>query len=125
MKQMTLSLSLLLALSAQAVFAASPRFNNSQIFVKMNEGQKLSKSALITEVKPLFGDIYLVKTTDADKLVKALENDSAVKYTERDSYAGEQAMPTAKFGTPKSSLYVAGFNDPSVSRLWAFNSAEK
>ncbi len=123
MKNLTIGFSLILGVLAQAAFAAGPRYDKSQIFVKMNEGQTLKKSALIKSTKRLFGDLYLVKTVDADKLINALQNDSAVSYTQRDTYAGAQDMPEAvKVPTQKALSYTPGFNDPKMSQLWAFDS---
>lgn len=124
MKKLTIGFSLLLGVLAQSAMALAPRYDHSQIFVKMKEGQKLSKSALIKETKHLFGDIYLVKTVDADKLISSLKNDSSVVYTERDGYAGSQAMPEAKMvPNQKAMSRIEGFNDPKMSQLWAFDSA--
>ncbi|MFY7992013.1 MAG: S8 family peptidase [Bacteriovoracaceae bacterium] len=123
MKKLSIGFSLLLGVLAQSAMALAPRYDHSQIFVKMKEGQKLSKSALIKETKHLFGDIYLVKTVDADKLISSLKNDSSVVYTERDGYAGSQAMPVAKMvPNQKAMSRIEGFNDPKMSQLWAFDS---
>jgi thermitase len=122
MKKLTIGLSLVLGVLATSAFASGPRYDKSQLFVKMKEGQKLSQSALIKETNHLFGDVYLVKTTDAATLASALKNNTSVVYTEFDKYAPVQ-MPEAKAApAQKAMAYIEGFNDPHMSRLWAFNS---
>lgn len=123
MKKLTLSLSLVFGVLASSAFAAAPRYDKTQLFVKMQPGQKLKKSALVKQTKHLFGDLYLVKTTDADQLKAALRADESVVYSEYDNYAGSQEMPTAKsVPAQKAMSYIAGFNDPKMSQLWAFDS---
>ncbi len=122
MKKLSIGLSLVLGVLATSAFAAAPRYSNSQLFVKMQPGQTLSKSELVLGTKHLFGDLYLVKTTDADQLKVELRSDDSVIYTEYDNYAGSQDMPVAKsVPVQKAMSYVQGFNDPHMSRLWAFN----
>lgn len=121
MKILTLGFSILMTTVA---FAASPRLDNTQLFVKMKAGKTLSKSALINEVKPLFSDLYLVKTSDASKLAKLLKNNASVKYTEGDSFSGSADMPEIqKVSNPKGLSEITEFNDPKISQLWGFDSA--
>lgn len=104
------------------------RYHPNHLFIKMKEGETLVKSTLIKSSKKLFGNLYLVKTTSADKLANELAASSEIEYVQKDFFAGKSAMPKHEVldraGLMVKRLlnldFTASFNDPDASRLWAF-----
>lgn len=110
---------------------ASPqRYHPNHLFIKMKPGNPITESSLITKSKRLFGNLYLVKTPNADQLSSQLQRDRAVEYVQKDFFAGKREMPKhevlendaeTKFKKMMND-FSNSFNDPEVDRLWAFNS---
>lgn len=117
----------LLAVAASAQ-AASHRYHPNHLFIKMKPQERLISSDLIKSSKKLFGNLYLVKTTNADLLQKEIAEDSAVEYTQKDFYAPKRTMPKHEVlddagllvNKLKSFDFSATFNDPFANQLWAF-----
>ncbi len=124
---MKLTIGILMGLFALSASAVEGRFHPNHLFIKMKEGQTLVKSPLIKSAKNVFGDLYLVKTSNAVLLEKSLKGKKSIAYTEKDFYAAKKAMPKLEVMDPLTmklkglmELSFAGFNDPQVGRLWAF-----
>ncbi len=108
--------------------AEALRYHPKHLFIKMKEGESLVKSKAIKSSKKLFGNLYLVKTTHANTLASELANNPSIEYVEKDFYAGKELMPKHEVldevGIFIKRLqdfdFTATFNDPEVSRLWAF-----
>lgn len=108
--------------------AESQRYHPNHLFIKMKAGEELVQSPLIKSSKKLFGSLYLVQTSSADQLATELSSEAAIEYTQKDFYAGKQAMPKHEVmdeaGVLMKKLETFGmdasFNDPEVSKLWAF-----
>jgi subtilisin family serine protease len=114
-------------LAVASAHAGAGRYHPNHLFIKMKKGAPLVKSELITSSDEIVGNIYLVNTPDADKLQTALQGAEDIEYVEKDYFAGKQAMPKLERLDPfqmqvKSleALDFASFNDPEVSKLWAF-----
>lgn len=127
---MKLTIGFLVAMFAVSAIAAEGRFHPNHLFIKMKAGETLVKSPLIKSANQIFGDLYLVKTSNPVALQKSLKADATVSYTEKDFYAGKTAMPKLEPMDPVSmkmkGLFArnfADFNDPSVGQLWAFSNA--
>ncbi|MCO4753859.1 MAG: S8 family serine peptidase [Bacteriovoracaceae bacterium] len=117
---------ILASLTISAAFAQSPRFESTRLFVKVAKGAKLPESSLIQSAKPLFGQNYLVKTSNAVALENELKNNKQVVKTERSYYAGKRKLPTAqKTKSMDSSSFFEAFNDPKASKVWAFRDASR
>jgi thermitase len=124
-----LSIGILLGFSAMSVMAeVSQRFHPKHLFVKMKEGESVVNSPLIKNAKKIVGNIYLLKTDSLEALNLELKENGAVEYTQRDYFAGAKAMPkhevieaSTMFVNKMFNLDFAGFNDPQVSKLWAFD----
>lgn len=109
--------------------AENNRYHPNHLFVKMQDGQTLIQSPLIKSSKKLFGNVYLVKTSSADKLANQIQSESGVEYVQKDFYAGKSSMPKHEIldasgmlvNKLKSFNFTASFNDPEVGKLWAFN----
>ncbi len=94
----------------------------------MKDGKALIASSLIGGSKKLFGNLYLVKTANADRLAASLAGATDVDYVQRDYFAGRSALPKHELLTEGGLLlkrlqsfdFTASFNDPEVRRLWAF-----
>lgn len=119
-----------LLLTASVAQASPERYHPNHLFIKMKDGQGLVKSSLIKSAEEVIEGLYLVKTSNADALAARLEGKSNIEYVQRDYFAGKQVMPKLeKFDPIKmkirafTELDLAGFNDPEVSKLWAFGAS--
>lgn len=104
--------------------ASTPEFDNSRLFIKVKAGQQLPSSNLITKVKHLFGENYIVSTQDAIVLENELKTHPSIDRIEKNYYAGKRVLPTVS--TVKENdreFYFKAFNDPKVGRVWSFASA--
>jgi subtilisin family serine protease len=114
-------LALVAASDASAQTKPKQRVDRHRIFVKLKEGEALPASALIRSSKPLFGQVLLVSTSDAEGLQRELSGHPSVEYVERNTFHGKRELPqdeptallTESFGD-------SFFNDPQVSRIWSF-----
>ncbi len=127
---MKLTIGFLVGIFALSAVASESRFHPNNLFIKMKAGQTLVKSPLIKSSTQIFGNLYLVKTTDAVALQNSLKGSKSVVYTEKDFYAGREAMPKLEPMDPVSmkmkglfDRQFANFNDPEAGKLWAFTSA--
>lgn len=108
--------------------ASNLRHHPNHLFVKMKQGEELVKSPLIKSAKKLFGNLYLVKTSNLEKLAGNLNQSDSVEYVQKDFFAGKSAMPKHEI-LDEAGLLVkrlqhfdfSSFNDPEVGKLWAFN----
>lgn len=108
--------------------AESHRYHPNHLFIKMKAGTSLVSSPLINSSKKLFGNLYLVKTISADRLEQELNGQESIEYLQKDFYAGKKIMPKHEIlddaGIFLKSIrnfdFRNSFNDPEVSRLWAF-----
>lgn len=108
--------------------AGSDRFHPQHLFVKMKAGEKIVNSPLIKSAKKIIGSIYLVKTNHLNALSAELNASEAVEYVEKDFYAEKSIMPKLETLDPVglriksfTDFNINSFNDPEVSKLWAFN----
>lgn len=119
----------MLATFSLGAFAQAINYDNTQLFIKMKEGKTTPNSHLIKKAKHLFNDIYLVQTFDAMKLQSELKDNQDVLYTEKNYYSGAKEFPKIQ----EEVFDIKGifsqtdsvFNDPDISRVWAFNDASK
>lgn len=110
--------------------AAGHRYHPHHLFIKMKSGEELVSSPLIKSSKKLFDNLYLVKTSSADKLESELKASEQIEYLQKDFYAEKRQMPKHEvleesqllFKKLQSYDFSMSFNDPDVGRLWAFNS---
>ena len=114
-----------------SVHAENNRYHPNHLFVKMKAGEALVESSLIKSSKNVFGDLYLIKTTNADALAAKIAGAKGIEYVQRDYYAGKKSMPKHEV-LEESTLLLkkfenfdwgieASFNDPEVGKLWAFS----
>lgn len=127
---MKLTIGIFVALFALSAMATEGRFHPNHLFIKMKAGETLVKSPLITSANKVFGDLYLVKTTDASLLQESLKGQKSIVYTEKDFYGDKQKMPKLEPMDPISmkmkglfDRHFSNFNDPQVGKLWAFGGA--
>ncbi|MEK6625540.1 MAG: S8 family serine peptidase [Bdellovibrionota bacterium] len=114
----------LLMASAQATQPSA----NDRLLVKLHEGASIPKMDSVKSWKHLFGQVYMVFTTNLESALQELKVDGNVVYVERDYYGRRDKMDmklsdihgpgvvTAKSGQP--------FNDPYLSRQWALTNSE-
>lgn len=106
--------------------ATTPKFDNSRLFIKLHKGESIPSLDLIKSSKHLFGNNYLVYTTDANKLQKALHSMPEVITTHKNYFAGKRVLPEATNNKSDISIFNFGaFNDPKVGRVWSFNDASR
>jgi thermitase len=109
--------------------AENNRYHPNHLFIKMKPGKSLVNSPLIKSSKKVFGNLYLVKTTDAQKLADKVAAASEVEYVQKDFYAGKGMMPKHEMLSESNVLmnkllnydFSDSFNDPDVRKLWAFS----
>lgn len=100
-----------------AMATEGTKYDNTRLFVKVKG--ELPQSELIQNSKHLFGNYYLVQTTDATQLAEDLKG--LVESTEKNYYAGRKELPKSqniKMGEPEDVFNA--FNDPRVRRIWSF-----
>ncbi len=128
---MKLTIGFLVGLFALTAAANESRFHPNHLFIKMKAGKTLVKSPLIQGSEQIFGDLYLVKTSDAVALENSIRNKNSIVYTEKDFFAGQEAMPKLEPMDPVSmkmknlvfNMALGNFNDPEAGKLWAFAGA--
>lgn len=110
--------------------AGTNRFHPNHLFVKMKKGEKIVKSPLIKSAKKIIGSLYLVKTNHLVALSDELNSSDVVEYVEKDFYSEKSHMPKLESLDPVglkiknfTEMNLTSFNDPEVSKLWAFNAS--
>lgn len=126
MKKLLISM---ICMSAMVASANTIKFDKSSLFVKMNKGEKLPQSATIQSAKNLFGDVYLVNTSNVKSLELELSKNAKVNYTERNFHAGERKL-AKKVSVQKNGLEFFSpskpfFDDPLTKNIWSFNPASE
>lgn len=102
---------------ANIAFASTPRVDETRLFVQIKD--QLPKHELIKNAKHLFKNFYVLETTNASKLAKAIE--SQVVMTEKNYYAGGSKLPSPEVSKELPSFEnFNAFNDPQVDRIWSF-----
>jgi len=110
--------------------SASPdlKINNTRLIVKLkNENSSLANSS-IKSVKTLFGGYQVIYSDNIEKLKSELSHNSLVESVNYDYFAGRSKIEVPESVETLEKNYtkaINGFNDPGVSKLWAFNSAER
>lgn len=123
MKKMIFAVALLSA----TCFANTPKFDNSKLFVKLKPNAQMPKLELIKKSTHLFGDNYVVSTSDAVALEKKLNKLHSIKLVEKNYIATGKVLPTKS--KTKSieipSFSFDSFNDPLIGKVWAFKDASR
>jgi thermitase len=120
---------ILLGLAAMMSAAqAENRFHPNHLFVKMKPGQTLVESSLIKSSKKITDQIFLVKTNNVNALASEVKGLDSVEYIQKDYYSGKSAMPKHEVLEPidyeikkMMNFDFFSFNDPQMSKLWAFS----
>lgn len=130
MKQLTSGILMGLFAAMSSSYAESQRYHPNHLFVKMKAGESLVNSPLIKSSKKLFGNLYLVNTSSADKLAASISSSADIEYVEKDFYAPAKMMPKHEV-IDHSDLFIkslqnfnfnaTSFNDPYLPKLWAFD----
>lgn len=123
MKKLTIGICLSFTALVNVTYAKSHPQN---VFVKMKKGQKLVSSPLIQKSRHLIGRLYLVKSYNPDALAAELKNKTGIEYIQKDSYGVRRLFPKLenlekKKKRKNGGSAISAFNDPDISRLWAFN----
>ena len=102
---------------ANVALASSPRVDESRLFVKIKNS--LPQHNLIQKTKHLFGKYYLIETSQASKLAKAIKDQ--VELTELNYYAGKNKLPEPEVQKNFENVdNFTAFNDPRANRVWSF-----
>ena len=118
-----LILSSLLAISA---FASEIRYDKTRAFIKLKENGQMPQTHLITKSTHLFGQNYLVRTSNVDELQSELKNNSQIIRIEKNYYAEKSKLPKVEqYKSTGPELNFSAFNDPLVGKVWAFQDATK
>lgn len=100
----------------------------NDLIVKLKPGHSLPKVSNVKSVQNLFGNIYVLRTNDLARLEKALKNDPAIDYIERNHHSERTSLPTpdknSTINLDKMSFPERLFNDFYVTKIWAFKDAD-
>ena len=93
------------------------RFDNTRLFVKIKD--KMPQNSLILKSKHLFGQFYLVNTTNAKLLAEQIK--TQVQLTQKNYYAGRDELPKMEHTKNDEPIFnFSAFNDPKAGRVWSF-----
>ncbi|PIP91291.1 MAG: hypothetical protein COW79_03140 [Bdellovibrionales bacterium CG22_combo_CG10-13_8_21_14_all_38_13] len=99
-----------------------------RLVVKMKEAGNAPVVSSAKNIQHLFGQYYVVQTNDVAVTRAQLEASSEVLRVDINAKAGKRKLPQASQTEMLPKVFgksVTGFNDPGLSRLWGFNSAER
>lgn len=126
MKKISALIMLMGLTASMLVTAATPKFDNSRLFVKVENNSIMPQSGLISKVTHLFANNYLVNTTDATKLAKELEKVANIISTQKNYKSLKSFLPEVNTSKSNSNSYTAtSFNDPKATKIWAFKDASR
>ncbi|MBI2519238.1 MAG: S8 family serine peptidase [Bdellovibrio sp.] len=128
MKNLLLLLILSLLAMAYAQAKQSPPHASNRLIVKLHEGATIPNAIGVKSWRNLFGQVYLVFTTNLEETAQELKNDGNVIYVERDYYGRRDKMDL-KLSDIKGPGVVSSekgqpFNDPYLSKQWALTNSE-
>jgi len=98
-----------------------------RLLVKLHEGASVPNIDGVKSWKHLFGQVYMVFTTNLENNFQALKNDGNVVYVERDYYGRRDKMDVKLSdikGAAISTKSGQPFNDPYLSKQWALTNSE-
>lgn len=101
-------------------------FHPNRLLMKLKPGMKIPSSDHIQKTKNLFGDVYVVHTSNLEATFNELKNNPSLEYVEKDfksqrkELAEVVAEPANEFIRMTSS-----FNDPKIGKQWTFRSANR
>lgn len=97
----------------------------TELIVKIKHGHSFPVLYGDEKVKNLFGNIYILRGSDLNKLEVKLKNHSSIEYTERNSRAEKTVLPTTEndFSYNSSNSFTSEFNDPKTKKVWSFKDA--
>lgn len=123
---MKLLLATLLFLSMNLAYSSD---TPNDLIVKLKPGHTLPKLSNVKSVQNLFGNIYILRTTNLATVEAALKNNPAVDYTERNHRSERRSLPTPDKNSAITSETLekmdSQFNDPLVPRVWSFRDASQ
>jgi subtilisin family serine protease len=112
---------LFLGLLSSIALAQTPQYSNNRLIVKLNLHKSMPKLPSIKKYQELFPNHYVVYTQDLNKTEIELKKDSSVAYVEKDYFSGKVKIPKSMVNFEDGKMgQNTYFNDPMMSRLWAF-----
>jgi thermitase len=97
-----------------------------RLLVKMKKGKDIPYSPLIKKSKLLFGQLYLIDTSDSIQAKKELLQNKNIEYIEHDYRGEKRDLPQVKKFVKSIPLAPSEtFNDPKVSKIWSFRPATR
>jgi thermitase len=115
---------LLVSLNAAHAFDFTP----NELIVKLKPGFSLPKLQHVKSIQNLFENTYVLRTSNLDRVEKALKNNPAIIYTERNYRSERNALPLPTSSTisqDKIALSDSQFNDPLIGKVWSFLDANQ
>ncbi|MEH0861081.1 S8 family peptidase [Halobacteriovorax sp. DPLXC-1] len=109
--------------------ATSIHANSKRIVIKVKKGKSLPQFSGVQKIKHFFGENYVAYTNGDESLIDLYLDHENVKTAYFDTYADTEKLPrptdvekvAPQFNKSRATL----FNDPKISRLWAFDSASE
>ncbi len=112
---------------AFALCIASQAQSSERLVVKM-KNNSAPTAAAASKVQHLFGNYYVVHTNDVASTRAQLEALTSVERIDINAKAGKRKLPEASSTEMLPKVFgksINGFNDPGLSRLWGFRSADQ
>mgnify|MGYP003642071327 FL=1 len=112
---------------AFALCFASQAHSSERLIVKMKNNSAPTIEAA-SRIQHLFGNYYVVHTDNADSARTQLSALTSVERVDINAKAGKRKLPEATSTEMLPKVFgksINGFNDPGLSRLWGFRSADQ
>ncbi len=106
------------------IFAIMPH-DSSRLIVKFSNVKNIAQLTNISHAKKLFKNVYVVYSDDIETLHKQLSTDENVIYVERDYIGTPNKLAKVVEDYPNMKSQNSYFNDPKISRLWAFEDSSE
>lgn len=121
----TKAISILLSLSAFTANAGDLKVSQDRLIVKLKNESVSLANPNITSYKELFGGYVVVYSKNIEVLKEELSQNSLVEVVNYDVHAGQRKLAepvNPEKLAPNFAKSGKMFNDPGLSRLWAFKS---
>lgn len=108
------------------LFGFAAEYHPSRLIMKLKPGMKIPSGDHIQKTKNLFGDVYVVHTSNLEATFNQLKNNPSLEYVEKDykSQRKELAEVVADPANEYSEM-TSSFNDPKIGKQWTFRSAAR
>lgn len=102
-------------------------FHPDRLIVKVKPGMQVPGFEHIETTRNLYGNVYVIKTSELQKTYEQLQKHPALEYVAKDykSRPRELAKVVAETTLKEQFTINSSFNDPKVGKQWTFRSADR